>query len=41
MAPEVEKKLRHSPIKAADRWACGHVVLFLLDKFKFKKETNP
>jgi len=32
MAPEVEKKLRHSPIKA-DRWACGRVLLFLLDKF--------
>ena len=32
MAPEVEMKLRHSPIKA-DRWACGRVLLFLLDKF--------
>jgi serine/threonine protein kinase len=32
MAPEVEEKLRHSPIKA-DRWACGRVLLFLLDKF--------
>ena len=32
MAPEVEKGLRHSPIKA-DRWACGRVLLFLLDKF--------
>ena len=32
MAPEVEKNLRHSPIKA-DRWACGRVLLFLLDKF--------
>jgi len=31
MAPEVEKKLRHSPIKA-DRWACGRVLLFLLDE---------
>jgi serine/threonine protein kinase len=37
MAPEVEMKLRHSPIKA-DRWACGHVVLFLLDEFR--KEDN-
>ncbi|KAI0286413.1 kinase-like domain-containing protein, partial [Russula brevipes] len=25
MAPEVEKKLRHSPIRA-DRWACGRVL---------------
>jgi len=32
MAPEVEKNLRHSPIKA-DRWACGRVLLFLLDTF--------
>ncbi len=32
MAPEVEKKLRHSPIKA-DRWACGRVLLSLLDRF--------
>jgi len=31
MAPEVQKKLRLSPIKA-DRWACGRVLLFLLDK---------
>jgi hypothetical protein len=37
MVPEVEMKLRHSPIKA-DRWACGHVVLFLLDEFR--KEDN-
>jgi serine/threonine protein kinase len=29
MAPEVDKKLKHSPIKA-DRWACGRVLLFLL-----------
>jgi serine/threonine protein kinase len=29
MAPEVEKKLKHSPIRA-DRWACGQVLLFLL-----------
>jgi serine/threonine protein kinase len=33
MAPEVEKKLTHSPIKA-DRWACGRVLLFLLDEFR-------
>ena len=26
-APEVEKKLRHSLIKA-DRWSCGCVLLF-------------
>jgi serine/threonine protein kinase len=32
MAPEVEKRLRHSPIKA-DRWACGRVLLSLLDGF--------
>ena len=32
MAPEVEEKLRHSPIKA-DRWSCGRVLLFLLDEF--------
>jgi len=37
MAPEVVKKLRHSPIKA-DRWGCGRVLLFLLDKFG--KEDN-
>ena len=30
MAPEVEKNLRHNPIKA-DRWTCGRVLLFLLD----------
>ncbi|KAI0288637.1 kinase-like domain-containing protein [Russula brevipes] len=29
MAPEVEKKLRHSPIRA-DRWACGRVLQYLL-----------
>ncbi|KAF8125462.1 kinase-like domain-containing protein [Boletus edulis] len=29
MAPEVKKKLWHSPIKA-DRWSCGLVLLFLL-----------
>jgi len=33
MAPEVEKKLRHSPIKA-DRWPCRLGMLYLLDKFK-------
>ncbi|KAH9955820.1 hypothetical protein BC827DRAFT_1234876 [Russula dissimulans] len=38
MAPEVEKRLRHSPIKA-DRWACGRVLLFLLDVFD--KKTIP
>jgi serine/threonine protein kinase len=32
IAPEVEKKLRHSPVKA-DRWACGRVLLILLDNF--------
>jgi serine/threonine protein kinase len=31
MTPEVEKNLRHSPIKA-DRWACGRVLLFLLSE---------
>ncbi len=33
MAPEVERKLRHSPIKA-DRWSCGYVILYFLDKSK-------
>ena len=33
MAPEVAKKLRHSPIKA-DRWACGWVILNLLDAYR-------
>lgn len=33
IAPEVEKKLKHSPIKT-DRWACGHVLLVLLDEFR-------
>jgi len=37
MAPEVVKKLRHSPIMA-DRWACGRVLLFLLNNFG--KEEN-
>ena len=40
MAPEVEKNLRHSPIKA-DRWACGRVLLFLLPKVGFGKEDEP
>jgi hypothetical protein len=35
MVPEVEKELRHSPIRA-DRWACGRVLLYLLDKFRKK-----
>ncbi len=38
MAPEVAKKLRHSPIKA-DRWACGRVILFLLNTFKKRDES--
>jgi serine/threonine protein kinase len=38
MAPEVEKRLRHSPIKA-DRWACGRVLLFLRDKFGTEDES--
>ena len=38
MAPEVEKRLRHSPIKA-DRWACGRVLLFLLGKFGTEDES--
>lgn len=33
MAPEIEKKPMYSPIKA-DRWSCGHVILYLLDKVK-------
>ena len=33
MAPEVEKNSMYSPIKA-DRWSCGRVILYLLDKFK-------
>ena len=33
MAPEIEKKPTYSPIKA-DRWSCGRVILYLLDKFK-------
>jgi serine/threonine protein kinase len=38
MAPEVEKKLRHSPIKA-DRWACGRVLLILIDSFGKDEKT--
>jgi serine/threonine protein kinase len=38
MAPEVKWKLRHSPIKA-DRWACGRIILFLLDVFGHKDES--
>ncbi|KAG6374978.1 hypothetical protein JVT61DRAFT_3747 [Boletus reticuloceps] len=38
MAPEVEKKLRHSPIKA-DRWACGRVILSLLDGYGKEDES--
>ena len=38
MTPEVEKNLRHSPIKA-DRWACGQVILFLLDAFGKEDES--
>ncbi|KAI0286359.1 kinase-like domain-containing protein [Russula brevipes] len=37
MAPEVEQNFRHSPIRA-DRWACGRVIIFLLDRFKEKDE---
>ena len=33
MAPEVKEKLRHSPIRV-DRWSCGHVILYFLDKSK-------
>lgn len=33
MAPEITKKLKYSPIKA-DRWSCGHVILFLLDELR-------
>jgi len=38
MASEVEKNLRHSPIKA-DRWACGRILLFLLDEFGKEDES--
>ncbi|TFK46461.1 kinase-like protein, partial [Heliocybe sulcata] len=37
MAPEVEKELPHSPIKA-DRWSCGHLLLHLLDRLKVDDE---
>lgn len=41
MAPEIEKKLVYSPIKA-DRWSCGHVILYLLDRFKKEgKDLRP
>jgi serine/threonine protein kinase len=33
IAPEVEKRVTYSPIRA-DRWSCGHVLLYLLDRFK-------
>jgi hypothetical protein len=32
-APKVEKKSRHTPIKA-DRCACGHILLYRHDKFR-------
>ena len=37
-APEVEKKIMYSPIKA-DRWSCGRVLLYLLDEFR-KEEKH-
>ena len=45
IAPEIEKaSLMYSPIKA-DRWSCGRVILYLLDKLgkedEFRKEDNP
>jgi serine/threonine protein kinase len=33
MAPEVEKELRHSPIKA-DRWSTGQVLIYLLNNYR-------
>jgi serine/threonine protein kinase len=33
IAPEIEEKLVHSPIKA-DRWSCGRVILCLLDDLR-------
>jgi len=33
IAPEVEKKMKHSPIKA-DQWSCGYVILYLLGEFR-------
>lgn len=33
LAPEIAKKVMYSPIKA-DRWSCGRVILYFLDKFK-------
>jgi hypothetical protein len=38
MVPEVEKSSTYSPIKA-DRWSCGRVLLYLLDKLR--KEDKP
>jgi serine/threonine protein kinase len=37
MAPEVEKNMRHSPIRA-DRWACGRVLLYLLGRCRTEDE---
>jgi len=33
IAPEVEKRVMYSPIRA-DRWSRGHVLLYLLDSFR-------
>jgi len=33
IACEVEKKVVYCPIRA-DRWSCGHVLLYLLDEFR-------
>jgi serine/threonine protein kinase len=37
MAPEIEKTLMYSPIKA-DRWSSGRVILYLLDELKKEDE---
>jgi serine/threonine protein kinase len=37
MAPEVEKKLAYSPVKA-DRWSSGRVLLYLLDELRKEDE---
>jgi serine/threonine protein kinase len=37
MAPEIEKKLAYSPIKA-DRWSSGRVILYLLHELKKEDE---
>ncbi|TCD66123.1 cellular response to glucose starvation [Steccherinum ochraceum] len=37
-APEVQKGTPYSPIQA-DRWACGHTILFFLDKSKRKDDA--